>query len=53
MAGTSRIRDSSSASERGNMGVTMAPKGGRRDNGHTDSSLDHDREIAARYGIEL
>ena len=37
MAGTSKTKESRSASERGSMGDTMVPKGGRSDNGHTGS----------------
>lgn len=37
MAGTSKTKESRCASERGSMGDTMVPKGGRSDNGHTGS----------------
>ena len=37
MAGTSKTRESRSASERGSMGDTMVRRGGRSDNGHTGS----------------
>jgi hypothetical protein len=37
MAGTSKTKESRSASERGSMGVTMVRKGGRSDNGHIGS----------------